>query len=129
MKTKKIKLVYPKLCYKIVGILYEVHNELGIGLKEKHYQKAVSQSLKKEGYNFKEQLMVPIKFKGVVIGRFFLDFLIENKVVLEIKRKHYFSGKNIEQVYSYLKSTGLKLGIIANFTRHGVKFKRIVNVK
>lgn len=70
-----------------------------------------------------------MKYKGAIVGNYFLDFLIENKIVLELKKGDRFSKKDIEQVYAYLKVTGLKLGIIANFTGKGVKFKRIVNIK
>ena len=57
-----------------------------------------------------------------------MDFLIEGKVVLEIKVGEHFSGSNINQLFGYLKATDLKLGILANFTRTGVKYKRIINI-
>jgi len=62
------------------------------------------------------------------VGNYFLDFVIENKIVLELKKCNRISQKHIEQVYAYLKATDLKLEIIANFTKEGVKFKRIVNL-
>lgn len=58
-----------------------------------------------------------------------MDFVVENKIVLELKRGENFPKKHIEQVYAYLKATKLKLGIIANFSKSGVKFKRILNIK
>ncbi len=64
-----------------------------------------------------------------MVGRYYFDFLIEDKIILEIKVRNYFSKKDIEQLNSYLKATRLKLGIIAHFTRAGVKLKRIVNLK
>lgn len=78
---------------------------------------------------FEEQVSAPLKYRAEKIGQYFLDFLIENKIVLEIKKDNLFRKPNIDQVYAYLKSTGLKLEIIANFTRDGVRFKRIINVK
>lgn len=62
------------------------------------------------------------------LGKYFIDFLVENKIVLEIKKGNRFSRRDIEQVYAYLKLTNLKLGIIANFTNNGIKFKRIINL-
>lgn len=56
-------LIYPDLCYKIIGILYEVHNELGYGYKEKYYQKAIAADLNKRGIIFKEQVAALVKFK------------------------------------------------------------------
>jgi GxxExxY protein len=63
-----------------------------------------------------------------MIGRYFLDFLVDNKIVVEIKKGDYFSKKNIEQVKAYLKVTNLKLAVLVNFTSSGVKFLRILNI-
>lgn len=129
LNLKRKDLVYPELSYKLIGILFEVWNELGYGYQEKHYQKAIAKALKDVGFKFKEQVPIKIKYKSQAIGTYFLDFLIEDKIVLEIKRREYFSKGNIRQVYAYLKATGLRLGIIANFTSKGLKFKRVVNLK
>lgn len=131
-RTKQLvkkDLIYPELSYKIVGILFDVYNELGGGYREKYYQKAVSLSLKKEKILFKEQVHAPLIYKGVSIGSNYLDFLIENKVILEIKAGENFLRKNITQVYSYLKINNLNLGILANFTKTGLRSKRILNIK
>lgn len=74
-------------------------------------------------------MLVDLKYKGELIGKYRLDFLIDDKIVLEIKKDKLFSKKNIEQTFAYLKSRKLKLGILANFTREGLKFKRIVNLE
>lgn len=125
----KIDLIYPKLCYRIVGILYDVFNEVGAGHREIVYQRALEQAFKKEKLKFKPQVYSPVKYENSVVGKNYLDFLIDDKIVLEIKKDTIFRLQNIKQVYSYLKSTGLKLGVIANFGRDGVKFKRIVNIE
>jgi GxxExxY protein len=127
-KLKRKDLIYPELCYQIIGILFEIYREFGSGYQEKYYQKLTALEFKRCGLDYKEQVAIPLIYKGNRIGNYFLDFLIENKVVLELKRGEKFSRKNIEQIYSYLKATGLKLGIIANFTKSGVRFKRIVNL-
>lgn len=126
---KKIDLVYPDLCYKIVGILYDVFNNVGPGHKEVVYQKALSTAFKQNGVKFQEQLYCPIKYRNTKVGKYYLDFLIEGKIILEIKKDTIFRHQSIRQVYSYLKIKKLKLGILANFTREGVRFKRIVNLK
>jgi GxxExxY protein len=66
---------------------------------------------------------------GKEIGEYILDFLYEDNIVIELKQGDGFSKRNINQIYSYLKATNLKLGLLINFTRNGVKFKRIVNLK
>jgi GxxExxY protein len=123
------ELVYKDLSYKIIGILFEVFNELGYGYQEKYYQLAIAKVLTKNNLKFKKELSLPIEFQKENIGRYCLDFLIEDKIVLEIKKGDKFRKGNIDQVYGYLKRFNLKLGILANFTRDGIKIKRIVNVK
>lgn len=127
-KVKRHDLLYPELCYKIMGVLFDVSNVVGKGHKEHFYQKAISHGFKKAGIQFQEQPPVKTQYKGELIGIYYFDFLVENKVVLEIKVRNYFSKKDIEQLYSYLKAKRLQLGIIAHFTDAGVKFKRVVNI-
>lgn len=123
------KLIYKDLSYKIIGLLFKVHGELGAGHKEKYYQKALSLLFGQERIKYQEQVKVDLIFQGQKIGRYFLDFLIKDKMILEIKSNENLTRENINQVYSYLRAHHLKLGIIANFTREGVKFKRIVNLR
>lgn len=123
----KIDLILPELSYKIVGISFEVFNQLGPGYLEKYYQKAIAASLKEAGLTFQEQVYAPFIFKGIKIGKCFLDFLVDNKIILELKVGDRFYENNIKQIYSYLKTNNLQLGMLINFTSSGVKFKRIVN--
>ncbi|QQG42635.1 MAG: GxxExxY protein [Candidatus Giovannonibacteria bacterium] len=132
MNTKKeirTDLIYPELSYKIIGILFDVYNQLGYGYQEKYYEKATAAALKLAGLNYKEQYLVPLKFKDEKIGNYFLDFLVDDKVVLELKRGERVAKSNIDQIYAYLIATGLKLGILAQFTPSGIKFRRILNIK
>lgn len=129
-KTRDVgdNVVHPELSFKIMGALFKVSNELGHGHKEKYYENAVAIALTKAGLAFAQQLRVPLIFNGVEIGYYLLDFLVEGTVVLELKQGNTFSQKNIDQVHSYLKANNLQLGIIAQFTVDGVKYKRIVNL-
>lgn len=86
-------------------------------------------ALKENGIKFIGQQFVPIKISENVIGKYFLDFLVEDKLILELKVGDYFDKTNMAQVIAYLKATNKKLAIIANFTRMGVKFRRILNIK
>lgn len=122
-------LIYADFSYKIVGILFNVYNELGPGHHEKYYQKAIAKEFTERKIKFKEQVRVPLQYKGEKVGVYFLDFLVEEKIILEIKRGDYFPGHYYEQVNAYLKASGLKLAILANFSSSGVKFRRIVNVR
>ena len=130
MSEKKLirgDLIYPELSYQIIGVLFEVYNEIGSGFYEKYYQRATAIGLKNAGLIFKEQVHTKLIFQKSIVGGHFLDFLIDNKIVLEIKKGDRFSKNNIEQIMNYLKTNKLKLGIIANFGQNQLKFKRIIN--
>lgn len=127
MQTCGNKVIYKELSFEIVGVLFEVYNELGYGYQEKYYENAIAQCLTDRRIKFVRQAPFKIKFKGTTIGRNYLDFLVDDKIVLEIKKGKYFSKRNIEQVKQYLKVTNLKLAILANFTPSGVKFLRVLN--
>lgn len=120
-------LIYPDESYKIIGAVFDVDNELGYGYQEKYYYRAIKNKLIKLGFNVQSQVTAPLVASGQSIGRYFIDFLIEGKIVLEIKVANKVYPKHIKQVLGYLKANNLKLGIIATFTKDGVLFKRIVN--
>ena len=126
---KYIDLVHKELSYELCGILFEAYNQLGYGYPEKYYERAIIKLLTDKKIGFKNQVPYILSYRGKIIGKNFLDFLIDDKIILEIKKNQNYSRKNIEQVNKYLKITGLKLGILANFTPQGVKFMRLVNIK
>ncbi|MEO6302035.1 MAG: GxxExxY protein [Bacteroidia bacterium] len=125
---KRDNLVYPELSYKIVGCAFEVFNELGFGHAEKYYQKAMAIGLKNVGLNFKEQFYAPLKFQGELVGKLYLDFLVEDKVIIELKKSDHFSKSNIDQVNQYLLSSKLQLALLINFSAKGIISKRLVNI-
>ena len=127
-EIRRKDLLYPELSYKIIGVLFEVFNELGYQYQEKYYQRAINRSFSNLGIPFREQVVSSIEFKGQKIGRYIFDFLIDSKVILEIKRGDAFSPNDIRQTIAYLKKAELHLGILARFSSKGLKFKRIVNL-
>ena len=86
------------------------------------------EAFRQAGLEVKEQVPIKMYYRNKFIGIYYLDFLIENKIILEIKSKSFFSKKDIDQIYSYLKAGNMKLGILAHFTRSEVLFKRILNL-
>ena len=122
-------LAHPELSYKIMGIAFTVSNQLGYGHLEKIYQRAFAKELELQRLKFKEQVPYSVSYKGEIIGKSYLDFLIDDSVIVELKRNDIFSKKNIEQVTNYLKVSDLKLAILIHFSKDGVKYKRILNVK
>lgn len=112
-----------------MGCCFEVFNVLGYGLREKAYQKALEEVFSKNKINFKCQLHVPIMVGDTVIGRYYLDFLVEDRIALELKVGNHFHKRDIAQLLSYLKSTNISLGILINVTSSGVESKRVLNIR
>jgi GxxExxY protein len=125
---RKESIVYHKdLSYKIVGLMYEVYNEFGHGYQEKYYERAVAKIFTENNIKYIRQAPCKLVYKGEIIGKYYIDFVVENKMVVELKKGNYFPKKNIEQVVAYLKTTKLDLGLLVNFTSNNVKFRRILN--
>lgn len=121
------KIIYPELSYMLMGVLFEVHNKLGTKYLEKHYQRAIEIKLKELGITHKKEVKIDSNFDGESLGEFFADFIIDNKIILEIKRTWTISQDDVKQVLRYLKSSNLKLGIIANFRHQRLEYRRILN--
>lgn len=120
-------ILYPDLSYKIIGSAFDVYNEIGPGHHEKYYQKALADAFSKNNLQFHGQISFPIYYANKIVGRKILDFLVDEKVVVEIKKGNRFSKSHIDQVLEYLKMNNLKLAILINFGSEGVIFKRIIN--
>ncbi len=123
------RIVQAELSYQIVGILFAVHNELGNRYQEKYYQRAVEEGLKQADLKFDKELRVDLEFNGKKIGKYYLDFLIEDTVVLEIKAIPRIRPKDYKQVLAYLVSNNIELGMLANFRPDRLSYKRILNSK
>lgn len=111
----------------IIGALFKVYNTLGYGYREKEYQKAFEQELTKLGLKFQRELYSNLKYEEKIIAKFFVDFLIENSVVVELKVAEDVYRKHFQQLLAYLKNHNLKVGLLAIFTHNRVIIKRIVN--
>jgi len=122
------ELLYSDLTYQIIGSLFEVYNRIGFGHRESIYQRALAAEFLRRKISYIEQSRSDLVYKDKVVGRYFFDFLIDDKIIIELKVRQYFSKKDIEQLYSYLRSKNLKLGIIAHFKKSGVSYKRVVNL-
>lgn len=127
MNEKLPELIYPDLSYQLVGVLFDVHTELGSRYQEKYYQRAIASTLQEKGISFQQQVPVRLTMSGNPIGRYFADFVIDGKIVLEIKAVPRLVLGDHRQVDAYLKALNCKLGVLANFRSPSLKFKRIVN--
>jgi GxxExxY protein len=122
-------LIYSDLSFKIVGILFKVHNQLGRYCNEKQYSDLIEKCLNDSKIKFEREKVLPESFTGEKPSRNKVDFLIENKIVLEIKSKRVVIKEDYYQVRRYLEALNLKLGIIANFRNLYLRPKRVLNSK
>jgi GxxExxY protein len=120
------KLIYPDLSYKINGILFAVHNELGRFSNEKQYADAIEGFLKRLHISYEREKNLPASFENEQ-KRNKIDFLIEDKIILEIKAKNTLTREDYYQVKRYLVALNKKLGIIVNFRKKYIEPKRILN--
>jgi len=121
------ELLYKELSFKLTGLIYEIDNSIGCGHSEKIYGDALEQLLKREDINYVREVYFPIILEGKLIKKEFFDFLIDDKIIIELKisDKNY---KNVcSQIFTYLKSSGKKLGLVFRITHSGVRVKRIPN--
>jgi len=114
---------YKKLTEKIIRIFYRVYNNLGYGFLEKIYENAMMIEFKKEGIFAVAQFAIKVFYEGEVMGEYYADILVDNKVVVEIKAAKHLVEENEAQLLNYLKATDIEVGLLLNF---GIKpeFKR-----
>lgn len=121
------KIIYPELSYKLNGIFYKVHNELGLYCKEKQYSDAIELYFKKHNLKYEREKSLSTPFSGGSIGKNVIDFLVEKKILVEAKAKRFIAKEDYIQTQRYLRALNLKLGIIVNFHDRFLKPKRIIN--
>lgn len=123
---KNAEYIYKDLTYKVIGALYEVHKELGLVHKEIVYHKAVAIELTNRGIPFEDERGISIKYKGQKIGIYRPDFIVDGKVILEIKVAPKITKAMQEQVYYYVKGTKYRLVLLANFGTQKLGIKRLI---
>ena len=121
------KIIFPKLSYKIKGVLFDVHSQLGNRYQEKYYSRAVALGFEKVGLKFDGELKVNIAYYGKIIGKYYLDFLVEDKIVVELKAVPQLSPQGFKQISGYLKAKKLELGLLVNFRSPSLEYNRVLN--
>lgn len=124
MTNKVDNFLYEELSYKIRGCAFKVYNQLGFGHKENIYQKALGIKLKNENLNFTVEESLPIIYQNEKIGTYRPDFVIDKKIILEIKAVPFMPKSYETQLTYYLKGTNYKLGFIINFGSNKLDIRR-----
>ncbi len=108
-------LVLEELTEQIIGTFYDVYNELGPGFLEKVYEKSFEIALRKKGLKVERQKKIVVHFQGYVVGEYFADLVVEDKVILELKAAETISKMHTAQLVNYLKATVYEVGYVFNF--------------
>ena len=108
----------------IIGTFYEVYNELGFGFLESVYEKALLIALRTKGFKVEKQVPIPVVFRGISIGNFEADLIVENIVILELKAVRLLDEVHKAQLLNYLRATEIEVGLLLNFGQRP-EFKRL----
>lgn len=114
------------LTYAIRGAIFEVNKVLGPGFLEKVYEEALLSELRGRDLKAESQVPIEVSYKGKVVGEYFADILVEDKVIIEIKTAENIDKVHQAQLLNYMKATGIKVGLLVNFRHSKAEIKRMV---
>ena len=121
------EILYKEESYKIIGCCYEVHNNLGAGFLEIVYKDALEYEFINSQIPFQREVEYDVNYKERKLAhKFFADFVIYNKIILEVKAISGIADEHIAQTINYLKVSGNKLGLLVNFGELKLNYKRLV---
>jgi GxxExxY protein len=118
-------LLHKKITDDILKVYYDIYNQLGYGFLEKVYQNSMYFELKSKGYKVEAQKQIKVYFKNQLVGEYYADLLIEDKIIIELKACELLMNVHIAQLMNYLKATEIEVGLLLNFGEEP-EFKRII---
>jgi tRNA-splicing ligase RtcB len=124
-QTMQKEFLYGDITFNIRKAIFEVRKKLGLGHKENVYKNSLIIEFKKLGLNFEVDKAIEVKYENKIVGIYKPDFIVEKKIVVEIKSMPQLTKEHEKQLWYYLKSTGYKLGILVNFGGKDLEIKRI----
>jgi GxxExxY protein len=113
------------LTQQLIGLFYDVYNELGHGFLESVYQKSYTLALQQAGLRVEQQFPVKVSFRGLEVGEFRADLLVESLVVVELKALQALESAHERQLTNYLKATNVEVGLLFNFGPRA-QFRRLI---
>lgn len=120
-------LLYKDLTYQLIGVLFDVHNELGGGFLEVVYADAVEYELRERNIPYEREKKFQVNYKNTVLPHhFYADFVVYGKIILELKSATHIHDVHVAQCINYLKISKLKLALLANFEGDKLIHQRII---
>ena len=110
----------------IIKAFYKVYNTLGYGFLERVYENALTHELRNEGLDVKKQHPISVHYDGQVVGNYFADLLVDDRVIVELKSAEVLSSSYIAQLMNYLKATDIEVGLLVNFGPKATFKRRIL---
>jgi GxxExxY protein len=110
----------------IIGAAFEVHNHLGYGFLHRGYRRALQVELARRGRRVESEKRINVQYKDVIVGDYDADLIVDDYVLVEIKIAPEYDKRDEAQLLNMLKATGLKVGVLLNFGRYKVEYKRLV---
>ena len=129
MKMVNEKYKYSELTGKIIGAAMEVHSFLGNGFQEVIYQRALSYEMELQGIAHNREFEVNVMYKDIQVGTRRVDFLVDEKISVEIKALTQLEPVHLAQAINYLEAYNLEIGLLINFGETKLKFHRLENKK
>ena len=126
MHTDRHGLIPDPRIEAVVGAAFEVANILGPGFLEKVYERALVRELRLRGLSVRQQISIPVTYKGAVVGNYIADLLVENQLLVELKCVECFSNEHLAQCINYLKAARLRLALLINFQHAKLEWKRVI---
>lgn len=120
------KLIFADTTYKIRGAIFAVYNTLGPGHKEIVYQKALEKEFEEQKILFVREQSLDVKYRNFKVGKYIPDFIIDNKVIVELKAVEFMPKAYENQIIHYLKTTGFQIGLLVNFGQPKIFIKRLI---
>jgi GxxExxY protein len=121
-----VELLYKELTFAIIGAAMEVHGILGPGFLETVYQSALARELTLRGIPFEQQVHLPVSYKDELVGEYIADFIIDGKLIVEIKAVSNFNSQHQAQAMHYLAATGCRLALLLNFGTGSLEHRRVI---
>ena len=125
----KKEFKYSELTEKIIGAAMEVHKELGNGFQELIYQRSLAEEFWQRDIKFKREPTMKVYYKGKEVGERRVDFLVEDKISVELKAIIKLDEVHMAQAINYLEAYNLEIGLLINFGARSLEFKRFENKK
>jgi GxxExxY protein len=120
------ELLYKELTFAVIGAAMEVHRILGPGFLEAVYQAALERELTLRGISFQRQVGLPVTYKDLLVGEYVADFVVDGKLIVEIKAVSALNANHQAQAMHYLAATGCRLALLVNFGTSSLQHQRVI---